>query len=232
MRKHLSDDGAHLIFGSEEKFEEAGNEGSVSIYDRNLATNTTQVVSTMPNGSTMSGEVAELDLSADGSRVVIGKFIGEDVDGNEFFHLYMHIGNNKGSYDLTPGTTTGVLYNGMTRDGSMVYFSTKDPIPTASNQDTDTSVDLFRTTVAPNAAVTVGRVSTGTGGTGNTDACTPITDWNSNEGAGKCNTVAFAGGAGCRFRKRCRLLRQSRAARRDGKRQRSRGGEPLPGETG
>ena len=196
VRKALSADGSHLIFGSEDKFEEAGNEGSVSIYDRNLVTNTTQVVSTMPNGETMGGQVAELGVSADGSRVVFGKFLGEDVDGNELFHLYMHIGNTEGSYDLTPGTTTGALYNGMTNDGSMVYFSTKDPISTESNQDTDTSVDFFRTTVAPNATVTVTRVSTGTGGTGDTDSCTPITDWNSNEGAGKCDTLALAGGAG------------------------------------
>jgi hypothetical protein len=42
------------------------------------------------------------------------------------------------------------------------------------------------------------RVSTGTGGTGDTDLCTPVgdVDWNTNEGAGKCNTLALAGGAG------------------------------------
>jgi hypothetical protein len=152
----------------------------------------------MPNGETMGGPLAELDVSADGSRVVVGELLGEDVDGNELFHLYMHIGNNQGSYDLTPSTSTGVLYNGMTEDGSMVYFSTKDPIPTPADQDTDESVDLFRSTVASNGAVAVTRVSTGTDGTGDTDLCTPVgdADWNSNEGAGKCNTLALAGGAG------------------------------------
>jgi hypothetical protein len=91
-----------------------------------------------------------------------------------------------------------VLYNGMTEDGSMVYFSTKNPITTAADQDTDGSFDLFRSTVASNGAVTVSRVSTGTGGTGDTDLCTPAgdIDWNSNEGPGKCNTLALAGGAG------------------------------------
>ena len=84
------------------------------------------------------------------------------------------------------------------RDGSMVYFSTKDPIPTSADQDTDGSVDLFRSTVSSSGAVAVSRVSTGTGGTGDTDLCTPVgdQDWNSNEGAGKCNTLALAGGAG------------------------------------
>jgi hypothetical protein len=198
VRKPLSADGSHLIFGSEDKFEEGGNEGSVSLYDRDLVANTTQIVSTMPNGETMAGPVAELDVSADGSRVVVGEPLSEDVDGNELFHLYMHIGNNQGTYDLTPSTTTGVLYNGMTEDGSMVYFSTKDPILTSADQDTDESVDLFRSTVASNGAVAVTRVSTGSGVTGDTDLCTPVgdQDWNSNEGAGKCNTLAFAGGAG------------------------------------
>jgi hypothetical protein len=69
VRKQFSADGSHFIFGSKDKFEPAGNSGSVSIYDRNLTGGGTQVVSTMPDGSTMSGEVAELDISGDGSRI-------------------------------------------------------------------------------------------------------------------------------------------------------------------
>ncbi len=80
---------------------EQGNEGSVSIYDRNLQTGATQVVSTMPNGATMTGTgIAELDVSNDGQRVLIGKHVGEDAAGNEFFDLYMHVGS---SAELGPG---------------------------------------------------------------------------------------------------------------------------------
>ena len=36
--KHLSADGTHFVFGSTSKFEPDGNEGEISIYDRNLKT--------------------------------------------------------------------------------------------------------------------------------------------------------------------------------------------------
>ena len=52
--KAVSRDGSHLIFGSTSQFEPAGNNGSLTIYDRNLSTGTTQVASTMPGGSTMT----------------------------------------------------------------------------------------------------------------------------------------------------------------------------------
>jgi hypothetical protein len=98
VAKHLSDDGSHLLFGSKAKFEQTGEEGEVSIYDRNLNTDTTQVVSTLPNGETMDGSVGEsgaLDISADGSRVVVGERISTDSAGNEYWHPYMHMGNSE-----------------------------------------------------------------------------------------------------------------------------------------
>ena len=39
----------------------------------------------------------------------------------------MHIGTSPETIDLTPGTTTGALFDGMTADGSTVYFTTRDP---------------------------------------------------------------------------------------------------------
>ncbi len=52
MRRHFSGDGSHFLFGSEQKFVPAGNpdNGNVTIYDRDLADGTTQVVSTLPDG--------------------------------------------------------------------------------------------------------------------------------------------------------------------------------------
>jgi hypothetical protein len=192
VRKPLSENGSHLIFGSEQKFETAGNSGSVSIYDRNLDTKSTQVVSTMPNGSTMTGTVAELDVSADGSRVLIGKKVSQDAQGNGYYDLYMHVGTSPNSVEVLD-STSGAVFNGMTADGTKVFFSTPD----ALSGDTDTSVDLYRADVGP-ASATVSRVSTGTGA-GNTDACTPPgtpNTWNSASGNGKCGVLAFAGGAG------------------------------------
>ena len=71
--------------------------------------------------------IAELDVSNDGSRLVVGQLVSTDSAGNRYFHLYMHIGNDPDTIDLTPGATDGALYDGMTEDGSIVYFSTQGP---------------------------------------------------------------------------------------------------------
>ena len=191
VRKPLSPNGSQLVFGSAERFEAAGNEGSVSIYERDLKADATQVVSTMPDGTTMSGRVAELDLSTDGSRVLIGKFVREEGEGNEYFDLYMHEGNSAKSITVadTPG---GVLFNGMTADGTRVFFTTRD----ALTGDSDTSADFYSAEVGTTDPATTTRLSTGSDGTGNTDACTPIVDWNVVSGGPDCSTVALAGGAG------------------------------------
>src|SRR4029079_7788093 len=53
VEKRFSADGTHLIFGSTSLFADGGNDetGDVSIYDRNLMTGQTQVVSTDPGGN-------------------------------------------------------------------------------------------------------------------------------------------------------------------------------------
>ena len=94
VKKRFSADGSHFIFGSSAKFESAGDAAG-SIYDRNLKTGTTQVVSTLPDGTTISGGgVGALDVSRDGSRIVVGRLISTDVRGNELWHLYMHLGTS------------------------------------------------------------------------------------------------------------------------------------------
>jgi hypothetical protein len=191
VRKAMSADGSHLVFGATKKLESTGLEGGLTIYQRALPSGPTEVVSTMPDGSTMTGEVAELDQSSDGSRVLIGKKVGEDVDGNEFFDLYMHRAGNPNSI-LVADTSNGVSFNGMTDDGSMVYFSTEDQL----DGDTDTSVDFFRAEVGTTSPAPITWVSNGESGTGNVDSCEPVTDWNVNSGAADCSIVPLAGGAG------------------------------------
>jgi hypothetical protein len=141
----------------------------------------------------MTGDSAELDVSSDGSRVLVGRKVGEDAKGNASYDLFMHIGSNPDSVAVAD-TASGVVFDGMTSDGTKVFFTTPDPLA----GDTDTSIDLYRADVGASTA-TVSRVSTGSGGSGNTDACTPPgtpDTWNSASGDGKCNVVALAGGAG------------------------------------
>jgi hypothetical protein len=189
VAKPVSADGSHFVFGSNQKFEPNGNPSSPTIYDRDLAAGTTQVASTMPDGSTMTGEVAELAISADGSRILIGKPTGTDAEGATLYDLYMHVGTDPKSVPVAVGDA--VQFDGMTEDGTKVYFTSTATLA----DDADASPDIFRADVGSSSA-TVERVSRGTGGAGNVDSCTPPEDWNVAEGGPNCGALAFAGGGG------------------------------------
>jgi hypothetical protein len=194
VRESVSGSGSHLIFGTTAKFEATGNSnGDVTIYDRNLLTGETHVVSKTPGGTTMTGSgIVELAVSDDGSRVLIGQLVSTDpTTGNQHWHLYMNVGDAGSTIDLTPSSPGGVLYDGMTADGSSVFFSAAS----AGLSESDSSIDLYRAAVGTTSA-NLSRVSTGTGGTGDTDSCTPVSHWNNAAEADNCDVVAFAGGAG------------------------------------
>lgn len=204
VKKPLSADGKHLVFGSTTEFENSA--GSPAIYDRNLAAGVTHAVSKLPGGGAIpctmnctSDGLAELDISADGSRIVIGRLISIDSAGNHYWHLYMNVGDSTKTIDLTPGTTTGALYDGMTSDGTTLYLTTADHITGASG-DTDSSPDLYEDQVGPTSA-TPHVASLGSGGSGNTDACNPLRNsvnqhWNSVGAAPNCGVVAIGGAGG------------------------------------
>jgi hypothetical protein len=147
--------------------------------------------------------IGELDVSADGSRVVVAKRVSTDSAGNEYWHPYMHIAGSPDSVDLAPGASDGVLYAGMTSDGSRVYFTTKDALA-PSALDGDSSPDLYEAAVSPQGAVTVTLLSTGAPSpVGSTDACNPVPNadgnhWNAVGPAspGDCGVVAIGGGGG------------------------------------
>lgn len=215
VAKNLSADGSHLVFGSASKFAEGGNSnGDVSIYERDLSTGVTKVVSNTPAGTSLpclqgagnchppgdAAGIAELDISSDGSRVVVGQLVSTDAAGNHYYHLYMDVDGSPHTIDLTPGATDGALFDGMSADGSEVYFTTKDALSTATDQDTDTSADIYRADVNGSSA-TLTRVSTGEASTGNTDSCNPASDssdthWNAVGSTADCAAVAVAGGGG------------------------------------
>src|SRR4029077_3985104 len=56
VKKHFSADGSHFVFSTTTKLETGGNDstGDVSIYDRDLSTGTTQVVSTDSSGNPLA----------------------------------------------------------------------------------------------------------------------------------------------------------------------------------
>jgi hypothetical protein len=79
-------------------------------------------------------------------------------------HLYMRVGGLV-TYDVSRGAV--VHFDGMTDDGSKVYFTTGEDL-TEDNSDNDSSTDLYMWSEATD---TVTRVSAGIGSVGNTDAC-------------------------------------------------------------
>jgi hypothetical protein len=210
----LSGDGTHLIFGSTSAFEgDAATGGDVSIYDHNLLTGATHVVSKTPGGANLpclqgSGSchspangdgIASLAISEDGSRIVVANRVATDSAGNDYWHPYMNIGDSTSTVDLAPGTTAGVLFDGMTDDGSAVLYTTADQL---TSDDHDTSADIYRAGVAADGAVSLTRVSSGSGA-GDTDSCDPVAspgrnNWNAPGAASpnRCSAVAFAGGSG------------------------------------
>jgi hypothetical protein len=194
----MSADGRHLVFGTTSQLEDEGNNnGDVTIYDRDLEAETTQVVSTDEEGDTLTGPgIGQLDISTDGSRIVVGQEISDDAEDNVYWRPYMHIGATSESVELAPGTTTGVLFAGMSADGSEVFYVTKDSL---DGDDNDTSADLYRVEVAGPGSVTPEVISVDSGGDSDSDACEPVgypIGWNTVSGEGKCGVVALAGGAG------------------------------------
>jgi hypothetical protein len=198
--KHFSADGAHFLFGSTSQFEpDGGSNGTdVSIYDHNLSTGETHVVSKAPAGGTMTGAgIAALDISRDGSRILVARKVSTDGKGNDYWHLYMNVGDAGQTIDLTPGAAAGALYDGMTADGSKVFFASVDQL---TADDHDMSADIYRADVSAAGAILT-RVSVGSGGTGDTNSCDPVSDsaharWNSLGTAANCDAVAIGGGGG------------------------------------
>ena len=167
----------------------------MTIYSRDREAGTTEIVSTDPSGTPLAdgSNVAEFDVSEDGSRVLIGDLVSTDSAGNDYYDLYMHIAGMPNSVHLTPNVPDGAAYDGMTADGTKVFFTTVD-VPTGTS-DGDTSADIFEADVG-SASATLSRVSTGSSGTGDTDVCAPSSGWNSVTGGNNCDAVAIGGTGG------------------------------------
>jgi len=195
VAKYFSGDGKKLLFASKYAFEPGANTGGdLTVYERDLAAGTTEIVSTDPSGSALTGEgISELDVSADGSRVLIGKRVSTDPAGNEYLHPYLHIAGRPGSIDLAPGTSAGVLYAGMTSDGSKAFFTSPDKL---IGSDTDTSADLYEADVDASGNLSLKAVTAGS-----SDACSPVANsngehWNTTGANVDCSAVAISGSGG------------------------------------
>ncbi len=199
--KDLSANGEHFIFGSKSQFEPEGNNNGtdLSIYDRNLKTEETKVVSKTPSGQTMSGSgIGELDISSDGSHILIGQLVSE-VGNAKYWHLYMNVGDSSKTTELTPGAKEGVLFDGMTSDGTKVFFSSEEHL---TNQDSAHSgPDIYMWEEGkPLTLISKGETET-PGQPGDSSSCDPASNtkhvhWNTTGTEANCGDVAIGGGGG------------------------------------
>src|SRR5436853_472246 len=194
VAKYFSDDGTHLVFASKYAFEAGANEGGdLTVYERDLAAGSTEIVSTDTSGAVLTGAgISELDVDDDGSRVLVAKRVAVN-DENEYVHPYLHLSGTAASVDLAPGTTSGVLYAGMTGDGSRLFYTTVDQLLA---EDTDSSADLYAAAVDGAGTLDLELVTPT-----NSDACNPVGNeagahWNTTGSGANCDAVAVAGGGG------------------------------------
>ena len=193
VAQYFSGDGRKLFFASKYAFEPGANTGGdLTVYERDIGAATTQIVSTDPAGDALTGTVSELGVSSDGSRVLVGQGVSTDPAGNEFIHPFLHLAGRLGSVDLDPGAGAGVLYAGMTSDGSKVFFVTPDKL---LGSDTDSSADLYEADVDSAGNVSFRLIGD------NATGCNPVANsngehWNTTGAGADCSTVAIAGGGG------------------------------------
>ena len=155
ITEDLSANGEHFVFGSTSQFEPEGNKnGEISIYDRNLKSGETHVVSFTPAAEDPPGQplpcqmncasdgIAELGISADGSHILLGELVKE-AEGAKLYHLYMNVGDSIRTIDLTPGASEGVRFDGMTADGKKVFFSSTEHLTGVDEQHSGADIYMW-----------------------------------------------------------------------------------------
>ena len=157
-----------------------------SIYDNDVASGSVELASVRKDGTPFQGWL--YSVSDDGSTIVMG----EGSFQQKFFTgpIYVRIDGER-TEEIAPGKQ--VRYVGATADDRTIYITSTDQLTAA---DTDDSEDLYRWQASDPNALTL--VSIGTGGRGNSEACTA--EWN----GGGCGVeiidfkkyAGFAGGEG------------------------------------
>ncbi len=144
----------------------------------------------------MTGTVAGLDVSSDGSRVLVGKEVSTDAKGNTYYDLFMHVGNSPNSVQVADtdqrgplqrddrGREQGLLHH--RRPAHRRHRHQRGPLPRRRH--------LLERRRSPG--------SRREPASGNTDTCDPVPgkegpNWNVIPGGPQnCGVVALAGGAG------------------------------------
>jgi hypothetical protein len=139
-----------------------------SAYDNHVAEKETVLISKLSGGAPIpqdGGDSSEFiripAVSTDGSHILMST-----IASGGGVHLYMSINDGPATQIGPAGPGHGVEFVGMTPDGSKIYFTSAEKL---TGDDTDNSTDLFMWSEDAPGSLT--RVSAGSGGSGDTDAC-------------------------------------------------------------
>ena len=183
-------DFTHMAFSSQVNFD-AEDKGLTSApgsaYDYDVAKETTEIISKDAHGFDITQDPSSTDpnevinfpgpepfgtgmpkemypgVSIDGSHILMGT---KHCNGCTEEHLYMRV-KDAITYDIAGGAP--VNYYGMTSDGTKVFFTSDQQLTT---DDHDTSSDLYMWSEQGELEEEpLTRLSTGSGGQGDTDAC-------------------------------------------------------------
>ena len=190
--------------------------------DRNLVTGRPTSSRRRRAAPTMTGPgIAELDISADGSRILVGQMVSTDADGNHYWHLYMNVGDSEPDGRPHPGRDRG----GPLRrdDRRRLQGLLHDHGPARGRRHRHQRRHL-RADVSDGSGATLAQVSTGAGGAGNatpaTRSPTPArAHWNSSARRRQLRRGRDRRRRGGRLRRRLDLLPLARGSRRSAERQ-------------
>lgn len=176
-----SPDFSHYFFSSVNVAFATGGlaSGPGSVYDNDLATGAVTIASKLPGGGDIPAEpgvdnadrfLLVPEASEDGTHLLIAAsaVCTPQIDSVDEAcpltraHLYMRV-NGATTYDVSIGHQ--VTYQGMTEDGSKVFFTSIEQL---TGDDTDSSTDLYMWSEQSDSLT---RVSAGAGSVGDTDAC-------------------------------------------------------------
>src|SRR5262249_20251508 len=139
-----------------------------SAYDNHVAEEETVLISKLSGGEPIpqdGGDSSEFiripAVSMDGTHILMST-----IASGGGVHLYMSINDGAAAPIGPAGPGHGVEFVGMTPDGSKVYFTSAEQL---TGDDTDNSTDLYMWSEDAPGSLT--RVSAGSGGSGDTDAC-------------------------------------------------------------
>jgi hypothetical protein len=199
-----SPDFSHYFFSSNNvAFTEDGlTSAPGSAYSNDLSTGEVTLISKTPNGHLPTDasdpeEYVEFPgirgaVSNDGSHIVMSTRATGGMT-----HLWMSV-NSAITYDLSlgqDGLNHPAKFEGMTPDGETVYLTSMDQL---TPDDEDASKDLYMWTEKPTPTLT--RISKGTEGTGNDDACSAtwvagcgaeVVDWFTTHKSGLSGETTF-----------------------------------------